>query len=251
MGREELGPTPGVGVEGGKGDCHPLRGIGNAGSFNQNRANLDAGAATRYVRKHPEPSVGDRFGSLQVLSLERGSGGGIRRVEVLCDCWHIGFVVEANLRTGKTTRCNTCAKKATVAYIKNFWGYADVCPDDAHRRRLLNRIAACIQRCSNPKDAAYANYGGRGIRVHPAWITDRKEFLRYLLTLPGWDVPVLELDRIRVNDGYEPGNLRFITKRENINNRRTVQELQARIADLESRLRLAECWAPSPVLGQE
>jgi hypothetical protein len=66
-----------------------------------------------------------------------------------------------------------------------YFGYESILPDLYHRRRLLNRISACINRCRNPNDAAYKNYGGRGISVHPPWVADRKEYLRYLITLPG------------------------------------------------------------------
>jgi hypothetical protein len=66
---------------------------------------------------------------------------------------------------------------------------------------------------------------------------DRRAYLAYLITLPGWDDPSLELDRVDVDKGYERGNLRFITKRENRNNQRSVRELQQRVDELEARLR--------------
>lgn len=208
---------------------------------------MDAGRGTRYVRKHPEPSAGDRFGELTVVGFRRGSGGGIRAVLVQCSCGNDVAVLEANLRSGKTTRCNRCAKQKATDTRKHYWGYVDIVPDDAHRRRLLNRIAACINRCRNPNDEAYPNYGGRGIRVWSEWESERRGFLAYLVTLDGWDEPRLELDRIDVDKGYEPGNLRFVTKQANTNNRRSMQQLQARIAELEARLRHCTCGCPEPV----
>lgn len=128
-----------------------------------------------------------------------------------------------------------------------FFKYASILPDDEHRRRLLNRLAACRNRCHNPKDAGYRNYGARGIRVYGPWLEDKAKFLAYVITLPGWDNPALELDRTHNDRGYEPGNLRFITKRDNINNRRTVRELQARVEELEARLRHCTCGAQEPI----
>jgi hypothetical protein len=108
-----------------------------------------------------------------------------------------------------------------------------LCPDNAHRERLLNRIAAILTRCHNKGSRIYKHYGGRGISVHLPWRTDRRAFLKYLLTLPGWDVPELELDRENNDLGYQPGNLRFISKRENMFNRRTVSAMQDKINRLE------------------
>jgi hypothetical protein len=116
---------------------------------------------------------------------------------------------------------------------------------------LLGRISAAINRCHNPNDTGYPNYGERGIPVHAPWREDRRQFLAYLAALPGWDDPLLEMDRRDVNRGYEPGNLRFITKQENRANQRTVLELQRRIADLEARLRLAERRAAESVHGDD
>ena len=236
-------------------DCGRHR--SNAGSFDQHTGNLDAGRATRFERKHPEPSLGDRFGELEVVGFERGAAGGLLRVRVRCTCGGEHFVLEANLRKGKTARCNDCAKRKATDTRKHYWGYEDVCPDPDHRRRLLNRIAACLNRCRNPNDAAYPNYGGRGIRVHPPWVSDRKEYLRHLLTLDGWDNPTLELDRRDCNGHYEPGNLRFVTRSDNRKNQRKVQDLQrsvhaleAQVRDLEACLRLEERRSTALLFGE-
>jgi hypothetical protein len=145
-----------------------------------------------------------------------------------------------NLLKGASTRCNTCAKKASGYWRKDYFKYAEACPDDAHRRRLLNRLSACKNRCHNSKDRGYPNYGGRGIRVYEPWLSDKAAFLRYVLTLDGWDQPRLDMDRVDVNKGYEPGNLRFVTRKQNSNNKRQMRDLEQRIAELEARLRHSE-----------
>jgi len=70
--------------------------------------------------------------------------------------------------------------------------------------------------------------------VCSTWASDRAEFLRYVQTLPGWDQPELEFDRIETNGNYEPGNVRFISKSGNLKNKRKVEELEQRIRDLEA-----------------
>ena len=150
------------------------------------------------------------------------------------------MVDRQNFKTGKSTRCNFCAKLASQKTAKKYNKYAAILPDNMHRERLLNRISACIQRCHNPKSRVYHHYGGRGIFVHEPWREDRREFLRYLLTLEGWDRPYLQLDRIDNNKGYEPDNLRFISPQKNVRNRRKTKDLQDEITDLRYRLRRAE-----------
>jgi hypothetical protein len=54
------------------------------------------------------------------------------------------------------------------------------------------------------------------------------------MTLDGWDKPKLELDRTDVNKGYEPDNLRFVTRSENQRNRRSVQDMQKLIDELKA-----------------
>ena len=244
MGRRAVGAAPGAAGEGATSNAEPKRGGGNAGSFNQNRANLDAGRATRFVRKHPDPCAGDRFGELTVLGVERRLQGACRiaMVKVQCACGaEPHFVFAYNLRKGASTRCNSCAKKAAGHWRKNFWAYAHICPDDAHRRRLLNRISAANTRCHSPTAKQYEAYGGRGIVVYAPWRKDRGAFLAHLLTLDGWDVPANDIDRMDVNRGYEPGNLRFIPMGENRgSNKRTVRAMQQRIFELEARIRHLE-----------
>jgi hypothetical protein len=56
------------------------------------------------------------------------------------------------------------------------------------------------------------------------------------MTLNGWDKPELELDRIDVNKGYEPDNLRFVTRSENQRNRRSMQAMQKLVDELKAEI---------------
>jgi hypothetical protein len=140
-----------------------------------------------------------------------------------------------NFKNFKSTRCAACAKRASNA--KRYWSYADAMADDGHRTRLLNRLAAAITRCHSPTARAYEHYGARGIRVCQQWRDDRASFLRYVQTLPGWDDPALEMDREDVDKGYSPGNIRFASRSQNMANRRRIADLEARVRELEARLR--------------
>lgn len=69
-------------------------------------------------------------------------------------------------------------------------------------------------RCMNPKAAHFERYGGRGIRVCERWFS----FANFLADM-GARPRGATLDR-KDNDGhYEPGNCRWITRKENSRNR--------------------------------
>jgi hypothetical protein len=76
--------------------------------------------------------------------------------------------------------------------------------------------ANMIQRCTNPNNKHYKDYGGRGITVDPRWLASFRCFLQDMGLRP---VPSYSLDR-RDNDGnYEKSNCRWASKLMQIHNR--------------------------------
>jgi hypothetical protein len=73
------------------------------------------------------------------------------------------------------------------------------------------------QRCRNPKTKAYKYYGARGIEVRFA---NFKEFYQHVGPRPS---PKHSLDRIDSDGHYEPGNVRWATMEEQVNNRRNAK----------------------------
>jgi hypothetical protein len=70
-------------------------------------------------------------------------------------------------------------------------------------------------RCTNPNGAKWADYGGRGIQF---LFTSFEQFLAEVGLRPS---PEHSLDRWPNNDGnYEPGNVRWATKEQQVSNRR-------------------------------
>jgi hypothetical protein len=147
---------------------------------------------------------GTRFGQWVVLSNEGSDRDGKVLVRCQCDCGTEIVMQSKTLRTGMTKKCRQC-------YIRGI-GYLDACPDRRVRRSLTSRIRAIANRCLNPSNKCYKNYGARGIKIHAAWVSDKVAFLKYLLTLPGHDDPKLTIDRINNDGHYEPGNIRFATR---------------------------------------
>ncbi len=70
-------------------------------------------------------------------------------------------------------------------------------------------------RCYNEKSKSYHLYGGRGIKVSDRWHSF-SNFLDDMAARP----PKYQLDRIDPDGDYTPDNCRWVSAKDNINNRR-------------------------------
>ena len=74
-----------------------------------------------------------------------------------------------------------------------------------------------LGRCSDPNDASYLNYGGRGIKVCERWIASVENFITDMGMRPS---PDHTLERVDNDGNYEPGNCRWATWSEQMRNTR-------------------------------
>lgn len=84
--------------------------------------------------------------------------------------------------------------------------------------RLYNIWINMIQRCENPKREKYFDYGARGISVCPEW-HDFREFVSWAKQ-SGYEND-LTIDRKDVNGNYDSINCRWVTPKEQSNNKRS------------------------------
>jgi hypothetical protein len=78
-------------------------------------------------------------------------------------------------------------------------------------------------RCFNPNNTSWEDYGGRGVTVCTPWLRENNgfpAFLGHMLHTFGPRPEGFTLDRIDVDGNYEPGNVRWASAETQINNRR-------------------------------
>jgi len=108
--------------------------------------------------------------------------------------------------------------------IDNFAGGGGASTRRAYRRHGLSHLPeyrvwqTMRLRCHVPTNAAFPDYGGRGITVCDAWRDSPETFIADMGQKPS---PAHEIDRIDNDRGYEPGNCRWVLRTENDRNRRS------------------------------
>jgi len=93
------------------------------------------------------------------------------------------------------------------------------------KTKLYKVWTSMKQRCVNPSDEAYENYGGRGITVCESWANDFHRF-RVWAEDHGYRVG-LTIDRVDNDAGYCPENCRWTDRQtQNVNKRQRERILE-------------------------
>lgn len=90
----------------------------------------------------------------------------------------------------------------------------------AKKSKLYGIWVTMKQRCYNERNKDFYAYGARGISVYSEWIKSYVEFHNWAYS-NGYEEG-LSIDRIDVNGNYEPSNCKWVTMKEQANNKRNT-----------------------------
>ena len=147
--------------------------------------------------------TGHRFGRLTAVRFTGRSGNGGRAWHCACDCGGSIVAYVGKLRDGGVVSCGCSRRKHGLTRSRAQW------------HPLYLTWALMRNRCSNPKNTNYKNYGGRGIKVCTRW----DDFTLFLADV-GEKPPGKTIDRIDNDGDYEPGNVKWSTRSEQQRNKR-------------------------------
>ena len=151
-----------------------------------------------------------RFGKLTVLH-EVDNGKSDRQVCCQCDCGATKVVYAGHLRRGNT---RSCGCDIVIGKRKHGQFY----------HPMYARWNAMVQRCSNPANKDYPNYGGRGIRVCGRWKEDPAAFFADMGDCPEG----MSIDRIDPDGPYSPENCRWAGDKTQAQNQRRTKTYEFR-----------------------
>lgn len=137
--------------------------------------------------------VGTVVGRLTVTEYAGGSKWICR-----CSCGNTVVVARSSLRRGATKSCG-CFRKEHTTRKNTRHGLAG--------SRVHHTWKNMMQRCYNPNNTGYPDYGGRGIKVCIRWHTF-ENFYEDMGDKP----EDMSLDRVNVDGDYEPSNCRWADK---------------------------------------
>lgn len=158
-------------------------------------------------RKFRNDLAGSQVESLWIIGIAGKHGGEVHWL-CECECGEFIFVATSQLiRTDwRRTRSCGCRNRQPKTH-----GYA--------RTKVYRTWGYIKDRCLNPNNQDYANYGGAGITMYEGWVNNFEAFLAHVGEPP---TPRHSIDRWPNKFGnYEPNNVRWATPTQQARNART------------------------------
>lgn len=150
--------------------------------------------------------IGKRFERLVVTDY-MGKINGFKRYRCKCDCGNYVTTTKYRLLDGTCKSCGCYAIEVRTNMHKTHGLYY-------HK---LHNIWSCMKyRCNNKNHKEFNSYGGKGIKVCDDW----NNFINfYNWAISNGYKDGLSIDRIDGNKGYSPNNCRFITMKQQQENK--------------------------------
>jgi hypothetical protein len=126
---------------------------------------------------------------------------GISQQKAVLKCGFCGkhfIAIIGNVKKGTTRSCGCYATQLKTKH-------------NLYRSKLYRTFYSIIERCENPKDKGFVNYGGRGICLDSQWRNNFTSFYQHVSSLPNFNKNGYVIDRINNDKNYEPGNVRWVT----------------------------------------
>ncbi len=172
----------------------------------------------------------ETFGRLTTLSsVYKPEGSKYTLQDFVCTCGNKVTKPRSHVTHGNSSSCGCLKSDVTAARNKASakHGYFGT--------PTYRSWSAMITRCEDPTHMAYHNYGGRGIKIDPVL----REFTGFLAVLGPRPSPEHSVDRHPNRNGnYEPGNVRWATRKEQVRNTRAN-----RVIEYQGKSQCATAWA--------
>ncbi len=152
--------------------------------------------------------LGKRFGNLCVEAVAPKRPDGRTQWHCRCSCGNTIIVSSKNLQ--RHTKSCGCLRAANAS------------SKDQRQMPEYRSWRNMLTRCFNTNSDTFAHYGGRGISVCARW---RGSFIDFLADMGPRPTPLHTLERVDNEQGYNPRNCTWATRKAQTRNRRVTLSL--------------------------